>query len=304
MATTGPIATFGSLVGGSGYANGTFNNVALAGGNGTGAAANLTVSGGAVTAITLPNPSVHQVLDRVGKNYQLSDPLVIADPGFDGVGAGSGFAVIVATLANACENCLYGRIVPLSAGPNMFGKRYCSNNAYQNKSDKAFALQLLAGRAPYQDDATFLTSHSWEAMICADDFVCGDGASLATLNSFSQGVNSLPQTTISSTFAGPLGVNTQVASYTLVLGDNNFLTQMNVSSANTLTVPPHSSVAFPVGTSWIQLAQTGTGQTTITPGGGVTINSRVGLKMSGQYAVASLYQPTQDTWVASGDLQL
>lgn len=190
---TGPIATFTGIVGGSGYKNGVFRNVALSGGAGSGASAHITVSGNAVTSLTLPHPTTAAQLDRVGKNYQISDSLS-ADPGFDGVGSGSGFMVNVGTLAKACENCFYGKIVPPSAGPNLFGQRYCSNAAYVNQNDKVFALQLLAGRAPFQNDASAITSHSWEALICQDDYFCGEGADLVSGVSFSSVVNSLPPT--------------------------------------------------------------------------------------------------------------
>ena len=47
---------------------------------------------------------------------------------------------------------------------------------------------------------------------------------------------------------------------------------MDNAAANTLTVPPNSSVAFPVGTS-IPIRQAGAGQTTIVAGSGVAITS-------------------------------
>jgi hypothetical protein len=76
---------------------------------------------------------------------------------------------------------------------------------------------------------------------------------------------------------------------------------MNVGSANTLTVPPNSSVAFPVGTE-LTVLQTNTGQTTITPGAGVTINGTPGLKLRAQWASAVLIKRAENTWVAIGDL--
>jgi hypothetical protein len=47
------VATFGTIVGGSNYINGTYTAVALTGGTGTGATGNITVSGGVVTAIAV-----------------------------------------------------------------------------------------------------------------------------------------------------------------------------------------------------------------------------------------------------------
>lgn len=101
----------------------------------------------------------------------------------------------------------------------------------------------------------------------------------------------------------PLNVTTsaQVASYTLVLGDAQDVVEMNVATANTLTIPPNSSVAFPVGTS-ILVVQTGAGQTTITAGAGVTVNSFLGLKIIGRWAGCTLIKRAENTWVAVGGL--
>lgn len=98
------------------------------------------------------------------------------------------------------------------------------------------------------------------------------------------------------------GINTQAATYTLVLGDAGQIVEMNNGSANNLTVPPNSSVAFPVKTR-IDLVQYGAGQTTIVAGGGVTIRSSgARLKLTGQYSGAALYKRGTDEWVLVGDL--
>lgn len=96
--------------------------------------------------------------------------------------------------------------------------------------------------------------------------------------------------------------NVRTASYTLALSDNGKVIEMNVAGANTLTVPPNSSVAFPIGTL-IAVDQLGAGQTTITPGSGVTIRSSGGLtKIKGQYSSVSLRKRATDEWVLVGDL--
>jgi len=91
-------------------------------------------------------------------------------------------------------------------------------------------------------------------------------------------------------------------SYTLVLTDDGKIVEMNNASANTLTVPPNSSVAFPVGAQ-ILVLQTGAGQTTVAAGSGVTVNSKDGnLKLSAQWCAATLIKRATDTWVVVGDL--
>ncbi len=95
--------------------------------------------------------------------------------------------------------------------------------------------------------------------------------------------------------------NPQVASYTLVLTDDGDIVTINNGSANNLTVPLNSTVAFPVGTQ-ITIIQIGAGQTTIVATGGVTINSTPGLKLRAQYSVATLIKLGTDSWIAAGDL--
>lgn len=97
-------------------------------------------------------------------------------------------------------------------------------------------------------------------------------------------------------------INTQTASYQLVLADAGEVIEMNVATANNLTVPLNSSVPFPIGTS-IDIVQYGAGQTTIVATGGVTIRSSGNkLKLTGQYSAATLYKRGTDEWVAMGDL--
>lgn len=96
--------------------------------------------------------------------------------------------------------------------------------------------------------------------------------------------------------------NTQTASYTLVLGDATKAVEMNVATANNLTIPLNSSVAFPIGTV-IEIFQYGAGQTSIVATGGVTIRSTGSkLKLTGQYSGASLRKRATDEWVLVGDI--
>lgn len=127
-------------------------------------------------------------------------------------------------------------------------------------------------------------------MAVRDDFTAGEVLSAQDLD---------------DTFAAKADValttNSETASYTLVLDDQGKCVEMNVASANTLTVPPNSSVNFPVG-AVILIAQTGAGQTTLTAGSGVTINSTPGLKLRAQWSTATLIKRATDTWLAFGDL--
>lgn len=85
--TVNAINTFGAVVGGSLYTNGTYLNVPLTGGSGTGATANIVVAGGVVTSVTVATR---------GSGYTVGNSLsaLAANIG----GTGSGFTVAVATL--------------------------------------------------------------------------------------------------------------------------------------------------------------------------------------------------------------
>jgi hypothetical protein len=99
------------------------------------------------------------------------------------------------------------------------------------------------------------------------------------------GVTSAVQTQVDGKTAKLITTNRQTASYTLVLSDADKLVEMNVASANNLTVP---ASVFSAGQQ-ILLAQYGAGQTTVVAGSGMTIRSNGGkLKLNVQYSGATL----------------
>ena len=94
-------------------------------------------------------------------------------------------------------------------------------------------------------------------------------------------------------------INAQTGTtYTLVLADASKHVSMSNASANTLTVPPNSSVAFPTGTR-LMVEQKGAGSTTIAAGAGVTINApaSVALEIGEQYSSRGLLKTATDTWL-------
>lgn len=97
--------------------------------------------------------------------------------------------------------------------------------------------------------------------------------------------------------------NAQTASFTFALADQFRPTTISNASANTATIPPNSSVAFPAGTTLI-LYNIGAGQCTWTAGAGVTLVGRASAyKTAGQYAPSYAWQTaTTDTWIISGDV--
>jgi hypothetical protein len=98
-------------------------------------------------------------------------------------------------------------------------------------------------------------------------------------------VSTATQTALDTKTNKIITTNRQTASYTLVLADADKLVEMNVASANNLTVP---ASVFSAGTQ-ILLAQYGAGQTPIVAGAGVTIRSNgAKLKLNAQYSGATL----------------
>lgn len=118
-----------------------------------------------------------------------------------------------------------------------------------------------------------------------DATAIGSGSVDNTEFGYLNGVTSAIQTQIDTKTNKLITANRQTASYTLVAGDADKLVEMNVASANNLTVPAST---FSAGTQ-ILLAQYGAGQTTIVAGSGMTIRSNGGkLKLSAQYSGATL----------------
>lgn len=100
---------------------------------------------------------------------------------------------------------------------------------------------------------------------------------------------------------GHITINSQSASYTLTLADDGDLVEIISSTSASVTVPPNSSTAFPIGTT-VTVLQAGSGQITIVPDSGVTVNSTPGLKTRAQWSVVTLIKRGSDTWLATGDL--
>ena len=127
----------------------------------------------------------------------------------------------------------------------------------------------------------------------SEAYVDGDVLSASDVNGTNEGVNDLAF----AQFNAQTGT-----SYTLALTDGAKLVTLTNAAAITLTVPPNSSVAFPIG-SQVLLYQGGAGQVTITPGSGVTVQSQGSkLKINGQYGIAGLVKVATDEWAAFGNV--
>jgi hypothetical protein len=90
--------------------------------------------------------------------------------------------------------------------------------------------------------------------------------------------------------------------YTFVVGDRGKYVTMNNGSAQTVTVPPNSSVALAVGTQ-IQVIGLGAGEITMAAGAGVTLRYTPGLKLRAQYSSCTCIKIATDEWILVGDLE-
>jgi hypothetical protein len=112
----------------------------------------------------------------------------------------------------------------------------------------------------------------------------------------------------SANVGGGRTINAQTGTtYTFVLADGSgaggapLVTGSN-AAAQTFTVPPNSSVAYPAGTQ-LDVCQLGAGKLTLAQGAGVTINSLSGNKaIGGQYVCVSLVRTASDVWLLTGNL--
>lgn len=88
--------------------------------------------------------------------------------------------------------------------------------------------------------------------------------------------------------------------YTIALADIGTTLECTSASATTITIPTNATTAFPIGAT-LYLSQIGAGQVTISPAGGVTLQSAGSkYKTASQYAKIALEKRGTDTWIMYG----
>jgi len=93
----GAISGIGTITGGSLYTNGSYSNVPLTGGSGSGATANITISGQTVTSVTIKN---------AGNFYVAGDVLSCSNTYIGG--SGSGLVIPVSSVNNSAGTSWLG----------------------------------------------------------------------------------------------------------------------------------------------------------------------------------------------------
>ncbi len=151
------------------------------------------------------------------------------------------------------------------------------------------------------------TTCSWAAVSGSGTVSPGTAGQLATYAATGSTVSGL--STSSNTIVGNVGAgdvsltssqvigvlnsgtaNAQTGTtYTFALTDANSEVTTDNAASNTVTIPPNSSVAFPVGTL-LTVQEIGSGVTSLTPGSGVTITSAAyGSSTSQTYTLGGIY---------------
>jgi hypothetical protein len=100
-----------------------------------------------------------------------------------------------------------------------------------------------------------------------------------------------------------LASSQQTGNYTLQAADLGTVVEVNSGAAATVTIPPSSQAAFPVG-AVIWVCATGSGTVTIAAGTGVTLLAAPSppYNITAQYAEAKLRQRALNTWVMTGSV--
>ena len=97
---------------------------------------------------------------------------------------------------------------------------------------------------------------------------------------------------------------TKTSNHTLELADAGRTLDVDVATANTITIPTNASVPFLIGTQ-IAFIQTGAGQTSFAAANSITttiLSKNSNKKIASRYSPATLIKKDTDTWILIGDL--
>jgi hypothetical protein len=114
----------------------------------------------------------------------------------------------------------------------------------------------------------------------------------------------LADKSVTSAKVAAITQSSQSVAYTFVLTDAETMAIYTGTGSANYTIPPESSVAFPVGTQ-LNVLQYNTGQVTVVGGVGVTIVSEGSkFKTKGRYAVATAIKTEANVWVLIGNISV
>jgi len=162
----------------------------------------------------------------------------------------------------------------------------------------------------YEHDAVH-TNHSGAIIALETKLGLTDSNAAANAMLVGSGTSTTAWTTsptVTGTFTAGVAVGQAVdldrktADYTLALTDAGKVIEINSGSSENVTIPPNSSVAFPVGTQ-IVIVRLGAGAVVIVEGSGVTTRSDGDkAKIKSQYSSCVLIKHETDEWYILGNL--
>ena len=174
---------------------------------------------------------------------------------------------------------------------------YAHAGFFRDATDGTF--KVFDGYVPEPDESAFIdTSHNTFALA---DFAA---ATVTAANLVATTGVTFADNTVQTSAGVPslTGFTEKTASYTLdTLDHQDNVVEMNSGSAMTFTIPTNSSLAWPVGAS-MDIIQTGSGQVTISPDSGVTLNYTPGNKLRTQWSSCTIMKRATDSWIVYGDL--
>lgn len=269
----------------------------------SGVGATLTAGANAAIAVDGGSPALNDLVLVKNQSSALQNGLYKVTT----VGSGAAPWVLTRSTEMDLATEFSGAFVPVGAGgtANANTLWLCNPSGTVTVGTTSIPFTQLANVTVINDLTTGGTGVSLSAQqgVALKALVDAKVATSAIVNDLTTGGAAVPLSAEQGkVLATQQTIVTKTASATLALGEAGCIIEMNVGTANTLTVPPNSSVAFPINTR-IDISQYGAGVCTITAGAGVTIRSAGGkLKTGGQYSGATLYKRGTDEWVLMGDI--
>lgn len=190
----------------------------------------------------------------------------------------------------------YNVFLPTSASAMVTGFRRAVNTATDGTAVDVADANLLAeifGIIDPSADGTLIVRFSTETAT----------TTTARIKAGSYGELTALAATAPAAFENtPVGIDTvSGTTYTTVQGDQGRIKKCTNSGAVTVTVPPNSSVPYPIGAT-ISFVQDGTGQVTLAPGSGVTLSNALTLKTRARYSMLTATKHDTDAWYVTGDM--
>jgi len=176
------------------------------------------------------------------------------------------------------------------------GAYYSPQSTTYTKAETDSAISSVVSSAP----ATLDTLNELAAALGDDpNFATTVATNIGNKADKSQVLTNVPAGAVFTDTAqtGYVGNVKRGSAYTLVLGNAGSIVEMNVSAANTVTIPTDASVAFPVDTR-IDIYQHGSGKSTVVGAAGVVVRGMVGSR--GQFLGMSLWKRATNDWVVFG----